>query len=74
MVLGSTTSPVSCRFYVTNQRFSIVFYYFRNITSTNGSAPAYTSAGVIAQTPEVVNLIAYFTPTQNHLTFSGVPG
>lgn len=56
-----------------NQRFDIVFYYFKNIKSTNGSVPAYTSAAVIAQTPRVTNRIAY-GPTQTHLTFSGIPG
>ena len=56
-----------------NQRFDIAFYYFKNIKSTNGSVPAYTSAGVIAQTPRVANKIAY-GPTQTHLTFSGIPG
>ena len=66
-------SPVSRRFFVINQRFDIVFYYFKNIKSTNGSVPAYTSAGVIAQTPKITNTLA-FTPTQPHLTFSGVPG
>ena len=56
-----------------NQRFDIVFYYFKNIKSTNGSVPAYTSAGVIAQTPRIANAVANFA-TQAHLTFSGVPG
>ena len=67
-------SPDLCRFFAINQRFNIVFYYFRNIASTNGSVPAYTSAGVIAQTPEINNIIAYFMPSQAHLTLSGVPG
>ena len=62
-----------CRFFVINQRFDIAFYYFKNIKSTNGSVPAYTSAGVVAQTPRVANKIAY-GPTQTHLTFSGIPG
>ena len=60
------------RFTVINQRFNIAFYYFSNIKTTNGSVPAYTSAGVIAAAT-VVNGIAN-QPTQGHLTFSGVPG
>jgi len=65
-------APYRGRFFVLNQRFDIAFYYFYNIKTTNGSVPAYTSAGVVAQTV-VRNPIAN-QPTQGHLTFSGVPG
>ena len=60
------------RFQLLNQRFPIVFYYFYNISDTDGSSPSYTSAGVIgASTPIAVN---GNTPTQGHLSFTNVTG
>ncbi|KAK9837002.1 hypothetical protein WJX81_006005 [Elliptochloris bilobata] len=69
---GNANGAGNLTFVVINQRFDIAFYYFRNITSTYGSVPAYTSAGAFAQT-QVTNFISN-PPAQGHLTFIGVPG